>query len=84
MAEQIEQAQSAERAELTELPGVPGFPGTESGSSADLLNDCRRIAPRWASPHMDAAAPVPPSSIHGTKVSAASAHAVEEMSEYGS
>ncbi|MDF3288534.1 MULTISPECIES: hypothetical protein [Streptomyces] len=77
-------SEQAEHPELTELPGVPGFPGTESGSPADLLDDCRRIASRWATAHLDAAPPVPPSSIHGTKVPAASAHAVEEMSEYGS
>jgi hypothetical protein len=77
-------SEQTERPEPTELPGVPGFPGTESGSPADLLDDCRRIAARWAAPHLDAAPPVPPSSIHGTEVSAASAHAVEEMSEYGS
>ncbi len=67
-------------------PEFPGFPGPQSGSSGDLLSDCRHIAGRWAAarPGGEAAAPVPPSSIHGTTVPAASALAVSGMSEYGS
>ncbi len=77
-------AEPTQRPESAEPPGVPGFPGTQSDSPAELLDDCRRIASRWAAPHLTAAPEVPASSIHGTRVSAASAHAVEEMSEYGS
>jgi hypothetical protein len=68
------------------VPELPGFPDTRSGSALDLLDDCRRIADRWglASVGYEVAAPVPPSSIHGTTVPPASAHAVAGMSEYGS
>ncbi len=64
-------------------PELPGFPGTQSGSAGDLLSDCRSIAPRWAAPVAATVAPVPPSSIHGTTVPAASAHVVAAMPEYG-
>ncbi len=66
------------------LPEFPGFPGTQAGTAGDLLADCLRIAPRWVSLPASATAPVQPSSIHGTTVSAASALVVAGMSEYGS
>ncbi len=63
---------------------LPGFPGAPECSAAELLSDCRRMAPGWTSaPHAAPEAPVPPSSIHGTRVSEASAHAVDAMPDYG-
>ena len=66
-------------------PELPGFPGAPDESAAELLSDCRRMTSRWAvAPRRAAGAPVPPSSIHGTRVPQASAHAVDAMPEYGS
>lgn len=63
---------------------LPGFPDPEPGTFAELIGDCRRIAPHWVTQHKAAQPPTAPSSIHGTKVSTASAHVVDGMSEYGS
>jgi hypothetical protein len=67
-------------------PEFPGFPGDRSGSLLDpeLLDACRRIAARFAAPHLAEVAPVPPSSIRVPTVTAASAHVVAGMSGYGS
>ncbi|GHC65840.1 hypothetical protein [Streptomyces flavofungini] len=47
-----------------------------------LRGDCARMAPHWVVPAV-AAAPVPPSLIHGVTVPAASARVIDGMSEYG-
>ncbi len=61
-----------------------GSPDSDPGTLEELVGDCRRIAPRFAAREKTAAEPVPPSRIHGTSVSDESAHAVDEMSDYGS
>ncbi|MEV0258204.1 hypothetical protein AB0H82_28570 [Streptomyces sp. NPDC050732] len=52
-------------------------------SMETLRGDCARMAPHWVVPAVAAAAPVPPSLIHGVSVPPASAHLLSEMSEYG-
>ncbi|MFH9073266.1 hypothetical protein [Streptomyces alboflavus] len=47
-----------------------------------LRGDCARMAPHWVVPAV-AAAPVPPSLIHGVTVPAASARVIDRMPEYG-
>ncbi|MEU6170598.1 hypothetical protein ABZ832_01615 [Streptantibioticus parmotrematis] len=74
---------AAEPPEFPDFPGYPGHDGTGSGSAGDLLGDCRRIAPRWATPRAHPHEPVPPSRIHGTTVPEASRHAVAGMPDYG-
>ncbi|MFC5800321.1 hypothetical protein [Streptomyces formicae] len=57
---------------------------TETETSlAELCGDSARMAPHWAAPPAAAAAPVPPSSIHGVVVPRASARLVGSMTEYG-
>ncbi|MFE0177019.1 hypothetical protein ACFWZ2_32415 [Streptomyces sp. NPDC059002] len=48
-----------------------------------LRGDCARMAPHWVVPATSAAAPVPPSLIHGITVPPASARLLDGMSEYG-
>ncbi|MEU2558095.1 hypothetical protein ABZ626_01925 [Streptomyces longispororuber] len=48
-----------------------------------LRGACTRMVPHWAVPAGPAAAPVPPSRIHGVTVPAASARLLDGMSEYG-
>ncbi|MFK4068055.1 hypothetical protein [Streptomyces sp. NPDC029674] len=52
-------------------------------SMESLRGDCARMAPHWVVPAVAAAAPVPPSLIHGITVPPASARLLSEMSEYG-
>ncbi|QES41194.1 hypothetical protein DEJ49_09385 [Streptomyces venezuelae] len=52
-------------------------------SMESLRGDCARMAPHWAVPAATAAAPVPPSLIHGITVPLSSARLIGEMSEYG-
>ncbi|WP_409240063.1 hypothetical protein [Streptomyces sp. PA5.6] len=52
-------------------------------SMESLRGDCARMAPHWAVPAATAAAPVPPSLIHGITVPPSSARLIGEMSEYG-
>ncbi|MEU6821205.1 hypothetical protein ABZ921_11285 [Streptomyces atriruber] len=52
-------------------------------SMESLRGDCARMAPHWAVPAAAAAAPVPPSLIHGITVPSSSARLIGEMSEYG-
>ncbi|MGH4027737.1 hypothetical protein ACQB60_02230 [Actinomycetota bacterium Odt1-20B] len=52
-------------------------------SLKELQGDCARMAPHWAVPAAAAAAPVPPSLIHGVTVPTASARLIDGMSEYG-
>ncbi|MFD0414514.1 hypothetical protein [Streptomyces sp. NPDC127108] len=47
-----------------------------------LRGDCARMAPHWVVPAV-AAAPVPPSLIHGVTVPAASARVIDRMPDYG-
>lgn len=49
---------------------------------AQLRGDCARMAPHWVVPAATVPAPVPPSSIHGVVVPAASARLVDAMTEY--
>ncbi|MEV0966864.1 hypothetical protein AB0J25_30570 [Streptomyces sp. NPDC049910] len=50
---------------------------------AELRGDSARMAPHWVVPPVTAAAPVPPSLIHGVVVSADSARLVGSMPVYG-
>ncbi|MEU5777144.1 hypothetical protein ABZ819_28085 [Streptomyces venezuelae] len=54
-----------------------------SESLESLRGDCARMVPHWAVPAAAAAAPVPPSLIHGITVPPSSARLIGEMSEYG-
>ncbi|WP_055566242.1 MULTISPECIES: hypothetical protein [Streptomyces] len=54
-----------------------------SESMESLRGDCARMVPHWAVPAAAAAAPVPPSLIHGITVPPSSARLIGEMSEYG-
>ncbi|MFI1680318.1 MULTISPECIES: hypothetical protein [unclassified Streptomyces] len=57
---------------------------TEGAESMESLRgDCARMVPHWAVPAAAAAAPVPPSLIHGISVPPSSARLIGEMSEYG-
>ncbi|MDI9887342.1 hypothetical protein QMZ92_23960 [Streptomyces sp. HNM0645] len=58
-------------------------PGQIEISLAELRGDSARMAPHWVVPPMAAAAPVPPSLIHGVVVSPASARLVGSMPVYG-
>ena len=55
----------------------------EHESLAELLGDCRRMAPHWEAPVRERAAAVAPSRLRGITVPAASAHVVDGMAEYG-
>ncbi|MET7361560.1 hypothetical protein ABZS76_24350 [Streptomyces sp. NPDC005562] len=57
---------------------------TEAPETMETLRgDSARMAPHWAVPAAAAAAPVPPSLIHGITVPPASARVIAGMSEYG-
>ncbi|MFF1375507.1 hypothetical protein [Streptomyces sp. NPDC058308] len=57
---------------------------TEAQESMESLRgDCARMVPHWAVPAAAAAAPVPPSLIHGVTVPPASARLIDGMSAYG-
>ncbi|MEU8955724.1 hypothetical protein AB0C93_15620 [Streptomyces sp. NPDC048518] len=57
---------------------------TEAPETMETLRgDGARMAPHWAVPAAAAAAPVPPSHIHGITVPPASARVIAGMSEYG-
>ena len=57
---------------------------TEAPETMETLRgDGARMAPHWAVPAAAAAAPVPPSLIHGITVPPASARVIAGMSEYG-
>ncbi|MEU3466188.1 hypothetical protein ABZ721_40445 [Streptomyces sp. NPDC006733] len=58
-------------------------PESRSESLADLLGDCRRMAPHWTVPAHAARSAAAPSSLHGITVPLASAHVVDGMAEYG-
>ncbi|MEU6127283.1 hypothetical protein [Streptomyces sp. NPDC047123] len=61
-----------------------GAPTTELPESMETLRgDCARMVPHWAVPAVAAAAPVPPSLIHGITVPSASARLIGEMPDYG-
>ncbi|MCF3118248.1 hypothetical protein IPZ68_00780 [Streptomyces arenae] len=59
------------------------LPADTSESMETLRGDCARMAPHWVVPATAAAAPVPPSLIHGVTVPPSSARLIGEMSEYG-
>ncbi|MCZ4121652.1 hypothetical protein [Streptomyces sp. H39-S7] len=61
----------------------PVSPVVETDSLAELLGDCRRMAPHWAVPAHAAPSAAAPSSLHGITVPLASAHVVDGMAEYG-
>ncbi|MEU2493666.1 hypothetical protein [Streptomyces sp. NPDC007883] len=61
----------------------PAEPGQIEISLAELRGDSARMAPHWVVPPIAAAAPVPPSLIHGVVVPPASARLVGSMSVYG-
>lgn len=63
-------------------PTAPTAPEPE-GDLASLRGDGARMAPRWAVPDRNTAAPVSPSLIHGVTVPPASARLLDAMSEYG-
>ncbi|WP_432249752.1 hypothetical protein ACRAR1_22165 [Streptomyces sanyensis] len=52
-------------------------------SLEQLRGHCIRMAPHWAVPAAAAAAPVPPSLIHGVVVPAVSARMLGALSGYG-
>ncbi|MFI8187883.1 hypothetical protein ACIF8T_03600 [Streptomyces sp. NPDC085946] len=58
-------------------------PADLEGGLAALRGDCARMAPHWEAPERAAAAPVPPSLIHGVSVPPASARLLDAMSDYG-
>lgn len=64
------------------LPPV-AEPDASSETLAELLGDCRRMAPHWTVPAHAAPSHVAPSKLHGITVPPASAHVVDGMAEYG-
>lgn len=68
---------------MTVLSPSPRPADLPSDSLEVLRGDCARMAPHWVVPAAAAAAPVPPSLIHGITVPPASARLIDGMSEYG-
>jgi hypothetical protein len=62
---------------------LPSSPLAEPDSLEQLIGDSRRMAPHWKASAAKAPVVVAPASLHGISVSAASAHLVDGMSEYG-
>ncbi|MYS25197.1 hypothetical protein GA0115240_176016 [Streptomyces sp. DvalAA-14] len=61
----------------------PSSPLADPDSLEQLIGDSRRMAPHWKTPAATAQAVAAPVGPHGISVSAASAHLVDGMSEYG-